>query len=171
VRNRDPIGTWLRSSRAQRRVGRAAACACGESRPYALIAGRVPPRCFRCERLAHGRRPHELNHPFGQRNSDLTIRYPINDHRAVFSVKQLDWTPEALENPTGDPLLSAIAHLHGLNDNVSHMLAECLTLAPRFKHVQELLIAIYGPDWLPALETAARQAQRKPAKKGARHGE
>ena len=41
--------------------------------------------------------------------SPLTIRYPVNDHRAVFNVKQLDWTPESLENPNGDPLLEAMA--------------------------------------------------------------
>ena len=63
---------------------------CGEeSRPYALIFGREPPRCYRCDRIAQGRPPYELNHVFGKRNSDLTIRYPINDHRAVLSVAQL----------------------------------------------------------------------------------
>ena len=101
MRERDPIGAWLRNSRAQRRVGRAAACACGEARPFALITGYVPPCCFRCERLAHGREPYEGNHVFGKRNSALTIRYPVNDHRAVFSVKQYRWPPEALENPDG----------------------------------------------------------------------
>ena len=162
---RDPIAAWLRKTRAQRRVGRTAACACGESRPYALITGCEPPCCFRCERLAQGRSPYELNHVFGKHNSPLTIRYPINDHRAVFSVKQLDWTDETLENPTGDVLLAGIARFHGLNDNTAHMLADCLAFAPKLKHVQELLVTIYGPDWLPALEADAKRASRKPAKK------
>src|SRR5580658_722302 len=105
MRELDPISAWLRSSRSQRRVEPGAACAsCGkESRSYALIFGRAPPCCFRCDRIAQGRAPYELNHVFGKRNSDLMIRYPINDHRAVFNVKQLDWTPETLENPNGDP--------------------------------------------------------------------
>ncbi len=124
MRARDPIGAWLRDTRAQRRVGREAACACGEARPFALISGRSPPICFRCERLAHGRAPYELNHVFGKRNSALTIRYPINDHRAIFSVKQLDWPPGALDNPNGSPLRASIARFDGLYDNVEHMLAE-----------------------------------------------
>ena len=51
-----------------------------------------PPCCFRCERLAQGRSPYEFNHPFGKRNSPLTIRYPINDSRATLNVKDFDWT-------------------------------------------------------------------------------
>ncbi len=111
MRERDPIGAWLRNSRAQRRVGPGAACAsCGEeSRPYALILRREPPCCFRCDRIAQGQLPYERNHVFGKRNSDLTIRYPINDHRAVFSVAQYHWPPGALENPNGSVLLASVA--------------------------------------------------------------
>ncbi|MGA8533783.1 MAG: hypothetical protein WB615_06725 [Candidatus Tumulicola sp.] len=68
-------------------------------------------------RPAHGREPYEFNHPFGKHNSDLEIRYSINDHRAVFSVKQLDWAPDSLENANGSPLLEAVARFHGLEDN------------------------------------------------------
>src|SRR5579864_193214 len=98
MRECDPIGAWLRDTRAQRRVG-CKACPCGEARPFALITGRTPPMCFRCDRLAHGHEPYDDNHIYGKRNSRLTIRYPVNVHRAVFNVKQLDWTPESLENP------------------------------------------------------------------------
>ena len=166
MRARDPIGAWLRDTRAQRRVGRAAECACGEVRPFALISGRSPPICFRCERLAQGREPYEDNHVFGKRNSPLTIRYSVNHHRAVFNVKQLDWTPESLENPSGDPLLEALARFHGLDDNVVHMLADCIAFAPKLKHVQDLLVAVYGPNWLAKLEAAARKraAQEQRAK-------
>ena len=83
----------------------------------------VPPCCFRCERLAQGREPYEDNHVFGKRNSPLTIRYPINDHRAVFSVAQYRWPPGALENPNGSVLLRGRAHARAY-DNVEHMLAE-----------------------------------------------
>jgi hypothetical protein len=165
MRDRDPVGAWLRRSRAQRRVGRAAACACGESRPCALIAGRDPPCCYRCDRIARGREPYEDNHVFGRRNSALIIRYPINDHRAIFSVKQLDWTDKTLENPTGDVLLAGIARFHGLNDNTAQMLADCLAFAPKLKRVQDLLVTVYGEDWLPALEAAAKRVSRKRAAK------
>ncbi len=164
MRERDPIGAWLRSSRAQRRVGRSAACACGESRPFALISGRSPPICFRCERLAHGREPYELNHVFGKANSPLTIRYPVNDHRAVFNVKQLDWTPETLENVSGDPLLEGMARFHGLDDNVVHMLADCIEFLPKMERVRELLVTVYGQNWLPALEAAAARQPKLPAR-------
>jgi hypothetical protein len=165
MRERDSVRSWLRTSRAQRRVGPAAACACGESRPYTLIAGCVPPCCFRCERLARGRPPYELNHVFGQHNSDLTIRYPINDHRAVLSVKQLDWTDESLENPNGDVLLVGIARFQGLENNTAQMLADCIAFAPQLKHVQELLVTIYGEKWLPGLEADAKRVSRKAVKK------
>lgn len=168
MRKLDPVGTWLRLSRAQRRVGRAAACACGESRPYALITARVPPCCFRCERLAHGRPPYELNHAFGKRNSALTIRYPINEHRAVFSVKQLDWTPETLQNVNDDPLLEGMARFHGLDDNVAHMLADCIAYVPKMKQVRDQLVTVYGPNWPEKLEAAAARKRAAAAKKGQR---
>jgi len=158
MREDDPTGAWLRSSRSQRRVGPGAVCAtCGkESRPYGLIFGREPPCCYRCDRIAQGEPPYEHNHVFGKRNSDLTIRYPVNDHRAVFNVKQLDWTDKTLENPNGDVLLAGIARFHGLEDNTAQMLADCIAFAPQLKHVQELLVTIYGEKWLPGLEADGR---------------
>jgi hypothetical protein len=165
MRERDPIGAWLRSSRSQRRVGPGAVCAsCGkESRPYALIFGRSPPCCYRCDRIAQGRLPYEDNNVFGKRNSDLMIRYPINDHRAVLSVAQYRWPPGALENPNGSVLLASVAESHGLYDNTEHMLAEHKANSARLLHVEELLVTIYGPDWLPELEAAAKRASSKGA--------
>lgn len=168
MRERDPIGAWLRDTRAQRRVGHIAACACGETRPFALISGRSPPICYRCERLAHGREPYELNHVFGKANSPLTIRYPINDHRAVFNVKQLEWTPESLENSNGDPLLEAMARFHGLDNNVVHMLADCIEFLPKMKHIRDLLVTVYGPNWQAKLEAAAARKRVTAAKRGQR---
>lgn len=165
MREHDPIGAWLRSSRSRRRVGAGAACACGEARPFALISGRSPPICFRCERLAHGREPYEDNHVFGKRNSALTIRYPINDHRAVFNVKQLDWTPETLENVHGDPLLEAMARFRGLDNNVVQMLADCIEFLPKMKHVRDQLVEVYGPNWPEKLEAAAARKRATAAKR------
>lgn len=143
----NPIGAWLRDKRAQRRVGRAAVCACGEARPFALTSGRLPPICFRCERLAHGREPYENNHVFGQRNSALTIRYLINDHRAVLSVAQYRWPRETLENPDGDPFLAAAARFRGLYDNFEYMLNDCLKEAARYEELSAVLRRKYGQEW------------------------
>lgn len=164
MRNVDPTRAWLRSARAQRRVGAGAVCACGENRPFALISGREPPCCYRCEWIAQGREPYEDNHVFGRHNSAFTIRYPINDHRAVFSVKQLDWTEGSLENVSGSPLLEGAARLHGLHDNITHMLDDCLAITSKFRHVEDLLTAVYGVDWMPKLEAHAAQVGRREAK-------
>jgi hypothetical protein len=158
----DPIGAWVRNTRAQRRVGDGATCAsCGEHRPSALMSGRTPPCCYRCNRLAQGREPYEDNHVFGRRNSELVIRYPINDHRAVLSVAQYRWPPEALENPRGSVLIAGVARMHGAYDNVEHILAENRDFATQLAHVDQLLTVVYGPQWLPALEAAAKRATRK----------
>ena len=134
MRKDAPTGAWLRSSRSQRLVGPGAVCvSCGkESRPYGLIFGRELPCCYRCERIAQGRPPYELNHVFGRRNSDLTIRYPVND-------------------------------------NTEHMLAEHKANSARLLHVEELLVTVYGLDWLPKLEAAAKRASRKAATKRKPH--
>jgi hypothetical protein len=163
---RDPIAAWLRGSRAQRRVGNAAACACGEVRPFALISGRSSPRCFRCERLAHGREPYEDNHVFGKRNSALMIRYPVNDHRAIFSVKQYQWPPGALDNPNGSALREGIARMHGAYDNIEHMLAENRAFAEKFAHLEDQLTIIYGPNWPEKLAAAAARKLALAAKRG-----
>jgi hypothetical protein len=166
MRRRKTVGGWLRATRAQRRVGHASACACAEARPFALISGRSPPICYRCERLAKGRSPCELNHVFGQHNSALTIRYPVNDHRAVFNVKQLDWTPETLENVNRDPLLEAMARFHGLDNNVVQMLADCIDFLPKMKRVRDQLVTVYGPNWPDKLEAAAARKRATAAKRG-----
>jgi hypothetical protein len=160
MRTCDPIGAWLRDTRAQRRVGHRAACACGEARPFALISGWSPSICFRCERLADGREPYEDNHVFGKRNSGLTIRYPINDHRAIFSVKQYRWPPSARENPNSSPLLEGVARIHGAYDNIEHMLAENREFAAKLAHLEEQLTILYGPQWPAKLEAAAARKRK-----------
>jgi hypothetical protein len=159
MRKHSPIGAWVRGTRAQRRVGIDASCAsCGEDRPYALIAGRVPPCCYACERLAQGRAPYEHNHVFGQRNSDVTIRYLINDHRAVVSVAQYRWPPDTLENPDGDPLLAFAARYRGIYDNFKYMLDDCLREAERFEQWSADMRRKYGNLWW-------REDAKKPPRK------
>jgi hypothetical protein len=145
-----------------------AACACGEKRPFALISGRSPPICFRCERLAHGRGPYEDNHVFGKRNSALTIRYPINDHRALLSVKQYRWPPGALENPSSSPLLEGVARMHGAYDNIEHMLAENREFSAKLARLEEQLTTLYGPNWPDKLEAAAVKKRAKLTKAAGR---
>jgi hypothetical protein len=147
MREDDPISAWLRHARAQRRVGVTAACACGEARPFALISARLPPICFRCDRIAQGREPYEANHVFGKRSSDLTIRYPVNDHRAVLSVGQYRWPPQTLENSDGDPFLAAAARFRGLYDNFEYMLRDCLEEAQRLEHLSVAMRQKHGPHW------------------------
>lgn len=161
MRDCDPIGAWLRDTRASRRVGRRAACACGEARPFALITGRSPSICFHCERLAHGREPSEDNHVFGKRNSALTVRYPVNDHRAIFSVKQYRWPPGAQANPNNSPLLEGVARMHGAYDNVEHMLAENREFSQKLAQLEEQLTTVYGPQWPAKLEAAAARKRAK----------
>lgn len=168
MRECDPIGAWLRETRASRRVG-GKACACGEARPFALISGRSPSICFRCERLAQGRKPYEDNHVFGKRNSRLTIRYPVNDHRAALSVKQYRWPPGALKNPHNSPLLEGVARMHGTYDNIEHMLAENREYAAKLAQLEEQLTSVYGPKWPMKLGAAAARKRAAAAKQdGAR---
>lgn len=128
-------------------VGRAAVCACGEARPYALIRGRSPAICFACDRIAHGRDPCNNNHVFGKANSDLIIRYPVNDHRAIFNVKQYRWPTETLENPDGDPLLAFAARYRGIHDNFKYMLDDCLREAERFEQLSAIMRQKFGALW------------------------
>ncbi len=107
MRERDPAAAWRRTTRAQRRAAVGAVCACGESpavradlRPRAAVL-----LCLRPDRARP--RPCEDDHPFGQHNADLTVRVPVNDHRAVLSVAQYQWPPETLQNPDGDPFLAS----------------------------------------------------------------
>lgn len=165
----DPIGAWLLSTRASRRLGRKAACRCGEVRPFALITGRTPPVCFRCDRLAHGREPYDDNHVYGKRNSPLTIRYPVNDHRAIFNVKQYRWPPGALDNPNASPLLEGVARHHGAYDNIEHMLNENRKFATKLAQLDEQLTIIYGPRW-PQNVAAAAARKRAALEKRAGHG-
>jgi hypothetical protein len=159
---RDPIRAWVRASRAQRRVGQGAACACGERRPFALVAGGL---CFKFERIAHGRPPYEANHVFGKRNGALTLRVPVNDHRAVLSVAQYSWPPGTLENPDGSPLLEAAARFRGIRDNVQYMLDDCVARAEYFEQADALLCQAYGPNWWRDLPAKRRPTKTAPARK------
>jgi len=118
---RDPIAAYVRNARAQRRVGAGAQCSCGEARPFALIAGANPAICFACDRLPRGEAPFEEHHVYGRANGDLTLRVPINEHRARLSVAQYEWPPGTLSNPYGCPQCEAAARLRGIADVMQYL--------------------------------------------------
>jgi hypothetical protein len=128
-----------------------------------LITGRTPLICYRCERLERGQPPYEDNDVFGRHNSGLKIRYPINDHRAIFSVKQYQWLPGALENRNGSPLLEGVARMHGAYDNVEYMLAENRSFAAKLAQLEEQLTILYGPNWPEKVKAAAAKKLAKRA--------
>ncbi len=164
MRERDSAAAWRRRTRAQRRAGVGAACAsCGEGRPFALIYGRVPPCCYACDRVAHGRPPWDDDHPFGQNNADLTVRVPVNDHRAVLSVAQYQWPPETLQNPDGDPFLASAARYRGLYNLLQYVLGDCLKEAERLEQLSARMRRKYGAQWWceAPREKSGRKTDRK----------
>lgn len=164
MRKRDRIGTWVRDARAQRAVGVGNVCAtCGEARPFALIRRRVPPRCFRCDRIACGSSLYDRNHPFGEQNSPIMILVPVNDHRAVLSVAQYRWPSETLENPLSDPFLAAAARFRGLYDNFEYMLADRVKEAEHYEQLSAQMRRKYGDLWW--CEQPRESKPRKPKAK------
>jgi hypothetical protein len=115
---KDPIKHAARQAVAQRRVGRNAKCACGESRPEALIRGTKPMRCAECQRKRDRLPTTDEHHVAGQHNSPVTVTVPTNDHRAELTVMQMDWSPELRENPRRDPLIAVAAGLRGTADMI-----------------------------------------------------
>jgi hypothetical protein len=105
-RLRHPEGAAKRAAIAQRRVGEGARCACGETRPLALIPGNNPMICAKCQRQKRGHTVMDKHHPFGEANDPkTTILVPVNDHRAELNEAQNDWMKQTRENPDGSPLV------------------------------------------------------------------
>lgn len=119
--SKDPMKAAARRSVAQRRVGRNARCACGESRPDALIRGTKPIRCAACQRKNQSRSTMDDHHVAGRRNHPLTVTVPVNDHRAELSVMQMDWSATMRENPQGCPLMAGAAMLRGVADVIIYL--------------------------------------------------
>lgn len=161
---RDPLGAWVRQQRASRAVGADVCSTCRkENRAFALIRGRKLAICYRCDRVTHGRPPYEDNHIFGKRNSDATLRRPINDHRAVLSVAQYDWPRIVRENLEGSPLVAAAGMRLGAQDEISYILSRDVS-AEILMEADKLLTEIRGPRWWigTPLEKYAPHLERKP---------
>lgn len=139
----DPIGAAKRRSVARRRIGADKKCACGESRPLALIAGSDPPICIECNARKNGRTIWEKNHPARRSNDDRTVLVRANDHKAELTEAQYDWPEETLKNPDGNPLLVETARVRGDID-----MKRVIEGTPR--HLEKLnaaLVAVFGRHW------------------------
>ena len=144
----NPIGAYQRKAGAARRVGVGAQCACGESRPEALIEGSDPMICAACDREKRGRKTMDNHHPFGKANSPFTIPVPVNDHRADLSVAQQDWPEETLRNANGSPLLAGAARIRGFVDTVLHLIEKGLLWAAELlESLNAFLVEKFGPKW------------------------
>jgi len=126
---RDPSAAYVRKAKATRRVGMGAQCACGESRPEALIAQSNPTICAACDRKKKGKATMDNHHPAGKANNPSTVPIHVNDHRAELSSSQLDWPKATRENPEGSPLLAAAAGIRGFKDTVLYLIEKLLVWA------------------------------------------
>ena len=133
---------------AQRRVGAQARCACGETRPEMLLAQSRPVVCAACDRVARGKSPYDQHHVAGKANSPVTITVPVNDHRAILSVLQMDWPRLMRENPDGNPLVALAAKLRGFMDTVRYLFEALIEAAIACAlALNDWLTAQHGPTW------------------------
>lgn len=145
---RDPIAAHQRGTVARRRVGEKAQCACGESRPEALVSESNPANCAACDRKKRGKATLDQHHVAGKSNSPATIPIPVNDHRARLSTDQRDWPRQTLENPNGSPLLAAAASLRGYSDTSAYLVETFVLNNPEMLEALDVfLIEKLGPEW------------------------
>lgn len=144
---RDPISDFQRRSTAARRLaGRS--CACGETRPEALISGRKPTICAACARRQASQSPFDDHHPAGKANHPAKVPIPVNDHRADLSVSQYDWPKGTWENPRGSPLLAGAASIRGYYDTNTYLNDQLLLWVARLlEALDETLKDRLGPNW------------------------
>jgi hypothetical protein len=148
IPQRDPSGAYRRKVKAARRVGKNKRCACGETRPEALIAGTKPTICFACQRHACGQAPDDTHHFAGEANNPTTIPVPVNDHRAELSPAQYDWPKKTRENPDGCPLLAAAGCIRGFIDTVIYLIKKgVLWIAEMLESAHDWLVEQFGPQW------------------------
>lgn len=157
---RDPIAAHQRGAVARRRVGENAQCACGESRPEALVSGSNLIICAACDRKKRGTTTLDRHHVAGKSNSPATIPIPVNDHRARLSTDQRDWSRQTLENPNGSPLLAAAASLRGYSDTSAYLVETFVLNNPEMLETLDVfLIEKLGPEWW--IGTSMEQYARK----------
>ena len=159
----DPSGAHRRKAVAARRVGVGARCSCGEGRPEALIAGSNPAICAGCERAAKGCSTMDLHHFAGRANNPAAIPVPVNDHRAILSVAQMEWPKSTLINTQGSPLLAGAACLRGFIDTILYLIEKgLLWLADMLEKLDKVLMKKLGPRWWANTEIEPFAPKKKP---------
>jgi hypothetical protein len=144
----DSMGAYKRKAINQRRVGEGARCACGESRPEALIAGTDPITCHECQRKQSGQANEDAHHVAGQANGPETLSTPVNDHRAELTPAQQRWPDDTLRNPSGCPLRRGAAYVRGVIDYLRYLINKVLGWVPEMlESASQLLGTMLGPNW------------------------
>jgi len=152
-RSRDPIASFEREVRAERRVGRDSKCRCTEAGPLALVPGSHPTICAACKRVNDGKSPFDKHHPAGEANDPTTTPIPVNDHRARLSPKQYEWPDETWKNPAGSPLLAGAACMRGYCETGSYLVASLiLPKAEMLEALDAFLLKKLGPNWWKGTE-------------------
>jgi hypothetical protein len=158
----DPIGAAARKSKASRRVGIGAKCACGENRPLALIPGSNPMICVECRRLKEGRSIYDHHHIAGKANHCLTIPVPANDHRAILSELQYGWSKAARENSSSSPLIAIAGCIRGVYDTIVYLLGKLLLWgAELLERLDAFLTSRLGAEWWRSAEYIAFMKESK----------
>ena len=159
----DAIRAHQRKSIAARRVGANAQCACGERRPEALISGSNPITCAECQRKRKGQNVMDNHHVAGRANSPITIRLPVNDHRAELSTAQYEWPAHTVENPDASPLLKGAACIRGGAGLIVHIINELLLwIADMLETLDSFLVRTQGRYWWRNTELEKFAPERKP---------
>ena len=145
---KDPLRAATRRARARRLVGNNARCACGEDRPEALVRGKKPIRCAACQRKCEGRTTTDEHHVASQNNHPLTVPVPVNEHRAVLSVMQMDWNRTMRENPNGCPIMAGAAMLRGAADTIIYLIEKGIDwVITLMEAVSAFLRQRWGDGW------------------------
>jgi hypothetical protein len=132
---RDPEAACIRKATSARRAGVGARCACGETRPGALIKNSNPKTCHECRRKTEHKSTSDGHHAFGEANSPATVDVPTNDHCAELNDAQYDWPKQVRENPDGSPLIAAAGCVLGFIDMVVYLIKKGL------RWVADMLVA------------------------------
>lgn len=145
---KDPLKAATRRARAQRLAGKNARCACGEDRPEALIRRTKPIRCGACQRKRDGKATTDEHHVAGQNNHPLTVTVPTNEHWAVLTVMQSDWSKTMRENPNGCPIMAGAAMLRGAADTIIYLIERGIDWVIRLMEtVSAFLRQRWGDGW------------------------
>jgi hypothetical protein len=148
VPKRNPSAAQARQVIAARRVGVGSRCACGESRPDALIRKDKGVICHDCKRKERKMKRTDEHHFAGKSNSPITVPVPVNDHRAEINGAQYDWPKQTRENPHSSPLLAAAGCIRGFIDYIVYLINKGISwIAELLEEADTMLAKTLGPNW------------------------